>query len=121
MCYVSAMSFFYYRCDWIHPESEEPVIVYYEVDVAGDVPRLIDVFADGRRHCMSVADYAALGRERPQVTSLVEGSFYDGIAGLVDGLFFEEGQDRISMTQIAADRFEVEWQAHRLPTPDKLH
>ncbi len=96
-------------------------MVYYEVDVAGDVPRLIDVFADGRRQCMSIVDFTPVGREMPRIASLVEGSFYDGIAGLVDGIFFEEGQERISMTRIAADRFEVEWQAHRLPTPDKLH
>ncbi len=115
------MSFSYYRCDWIHPESEEPVIVYYEVDVGGDVPRLIDVFADGRRHCMSVADISDRELEMQRITSLVEGSFYDGIAGLVDGIFFEEGQERISMTRIAADKFEIEWQAHRLPAPDKLH
>ena len=118
---IQRMSFSYYRCDWIHPESEEPVIVYYEVDIAGDVPRLIDVFADGRRQCMSVVDFTAVGRDMLEITSLVEGSFYDGITGLVDGIFFEEGQDRISMTRIAADRFEVEWQAHRLPAPDKLH
>lgn len=115
------MSFSYYRCDWIHPESEEPVVIYYEVDVAGDVPRLIDVFADGRRQCMSVADVAFLGRNKRRITSLVEGSFYDGIAGLVDGLFFEEGQERISMTNIAADKFESEWQTHRSGEPEKLH
>ncbi|NLS17977.1 hypothetical protein HGP16_15550 [Rhizobium sp. P40RR-XXII] len=115
------MSFSYYRCDWIHPENEEPVIVYYEVDITGDVPRLIDVFADGHRQCMSVADFTALGREMRRITSLVEGSFYDGIAGLMDGIFFEEGQDRISMTRIAADRFEIEWQAYRPPPPDRLH
>ncbi len=115
------MSFSYYRCDWIHPESEEPVVVYYEVDVAGDVPRLIDVFADGRRQCMSVGDLVARRQDMQRITSLVEGSFYDGIAGLVDGIFFEEGQERISMTRIAADRFEGEWQAHRAPPPDGLH
>ncbi|WP_112795464.1 DUF6881 domain-containing protein [Rhizobium sp. SYY.PMSO] len=115
------MSFSYYRCDWIHPESEEPVVVYYEVDVAGDVPRLIDVFADGRRQCMSVADLVARRQDMQRITSLVEGSFYDGIAGLVDGIFFEEGQERISMTRIAADRFEGEWQAHRAPPPGGLH
>ncbi|MFK0165814.1 DUF6881 domain-containing protein [Rhizobium sp. NPDC090279] len=118
---IQHMSFFYYRCDWIHPESEEPTIVYYEVDVAGDVPRLIDVFADGRRHCMSVADISVRGHDIQRLTSLVEGSFYDGVAGLVDGIFFEEGQERISMTRIAADKFEGEWHAYRLPTPDKLH
>lgn len=115
------MSFSYYRCDWIHPESEEPVVVYYEVDVAGDVPRLIDVFADGRRQCMSVADFALLGRDKRRITSLVEGSFYDGIAGLMDGISFEEGQERISMTSIAADRFEIEWQTHRPIDPEELH
>ncbi|KAA1178312.1 hypothetical protein FP026_24265 [Rhizobium tropici] len=115
------MSFSYYRCDWIHPESEEPVIVYYEVDITGDVPRLIDVFADGRRQCMSVVDFTTVGREMLGITSLVEGSFYDGVAGLMDGIFFEEGQDRISMTQIAADRFETEWQAYRLPGSGRLH
>ena len=115
------MSFSYYRCDWIHPESEEPVVVCYEVDVAGDVPRLIDVFADGRRQCMSVADFSAREHDMRRITSLVEGSFYDGVADLVDGIFFEEGQERISMTQIAADKFEIEWQTYRPTPPDKLH
>jgi hypothetical protein len=103
------MSFSYYRCDWIHPESEEPVVIYYEVDAEGDVPRLIDVFADGRKRGM-------VG-----VCSLVEGSFYDGVAGLVDGVFFQDGQDRISLTLIDADKFEVEWQAHRPSSPSRPH
>lgn len=117
----SHMSFSYYQCDWIHPESEEPVVVYYEVDAAGNVPRLIDVFADGSRQCMSVIDFALLGQNKRRITSLVEGSFYDGVAGLVDGTFFEEGQERISMTRITPDKFEIEWQAHRPTEPDKLH
>lgn len=108
------MSFSYYRCDWIHPESDEPVVIYYEVDDVGDVPRLIDVFADGRHQCMAVIDVALLGVNRQRITSLVEGSFYEGIKGLVDGIFFEEGQERISMTRITADKFEIEWRAHRL-------
>jgi hypothetical protein len=112
------MSFSYYRCDWIHPESSEPVMVYYEVDVAGDVPRLIDVFADGHGECMSVADFSRR-RELAGIVSLVEGSFYDGIAGLIDGIFFEEGQERISMTLIGPDKFETEWQTHRLTAPDR--
>ncbi|MGG6898963.1 MULTISPECIES: DUF6881 domain-containing protein [Rhizobium] len=112
------MSFSYYRCDWIHPENEDPVVVYYEVDDAGDVPRLIDVFANGRRQCMSVVDLALIGRDGRRIASLVEGSFYDGIAGMVDGLFFEEGQERISMTHIAADKFEIEWQTHRAANPE---
>ncbi len=115
------MSLSYYRCDWIHPASDEPVVVFYEVDASGDVPRLIDVFADGRRQCMAVVDFALLGRDRRRLTSLVEGSFYDGIAGLVDGLFFEEGQERISMTRIVADKFEIEWQAHRAAAGEEPH
>lgn len=115
------MSFSYYQCDWIHPESEEPVVVYYEVDAAGDVPRLIDVFADGRRQCMAVIDVALLGRDKQRITSLVQGSFYDGVAGLLDGSFFEEGQERISMTKIAAEKFEMEWRAHRPIDSENLH
>ncbi|ENN88931.1 hypothetical protein RHSP_10368 [Rhizobium freirei PRF 81] len=115
------MSLSYYRCDWIHPENEDPVVVYYEVDVAGDVPRLIDVFADGHRQCMSVVDLALFGRDGRRIPSLIEGSFYDGIAGLVDGFFFEEGQERIAMTRIAADKFEMEWQAYRVTKSKKLH
>jgi hypothetical protein len=115
------MSFSYYRCDWIHPESEEPVVIYYEVDAEGDVPRLIDVFADGRRECMSVTDPSGRKRGMVGVCSLVEGSFYDGVAGLVDGVFFQDGQDRISLTLIDADKFEVEWQAHRPSSPSRPH
>ncbi|MEF0939410.1 DUF6881 domain-containing protein [Rhizobium sp. BR 362] len=115
------MSFSYYRCDWIHPESEEPVIVYYEVGDGGDVPRLIDVFADGHRQCVSIADYTDREREMARIDSLVEGSFYDGVAGLVDGVFIEEGQDRISLTLIGAEKFEVEWRAHRPSPTSRLH
>ena len=115
------MSLSYYRYDWIHPEKEDPVVVYYEVDVAGDVPRLIDVFADGHAQCMSVADLVVFRRDGRRIASLVEGSFYDGIAGLVDGIFFGEGQERISMTRIAADKFEIEWQAHRVAKPKWPH
>lgn len=70
---------------------------------------------------MAVVDFALLGRDRRRITSLVEGSFYDGIAGLVDGLFFEEGQERISMTRIVADKFEIEWQAHRAGAGEELN
>ncbi len=48
-------------------------------------------------------------------------SFYDGVAGLVDGVFFQDGQDRISLTLIDADKFEVEWQAHRPSSPSRPH
>ncbi|MDK4742048.1 hypothetical protein PH547_24485 [Rhizobium sp. CNPSo 3464] len=115
------MSFSYYRCDWIHPESAEPVIVYYEVDTEGDVPRLIDVFADGSRECLSIADLSGRMCDRAGLSSLVEGSFYDGVAGLVDGVFIEEGQDRISLTLIGADKFEMEWRAHRPSPSSRLH
>ncbi len=112
------MSFTYYQCDWIHPENDEPVMIYYEVDDAGVVPRLIDVFADGRRQCMSVTDFSGQKYKTASITSLVEGSFYDGVAGLLDGTFFEEGQDRISLTVIGAEIFEMEWQSHR---PSSAH
>ena len=39
----------HFRCDWTHPPSDDPVAIFYEVDGRGGVPRLIDVFADGRR------------------------------------------------------------------------
>src|SRR5690349_13257537 len=103
------MSFFYYRCDWIHPESGDPVIIYYEVDADGDVPRLVDVFADGRRECVSVADVSGRNREMAGISSLVEGSFYDGVRNVVDGLFICEGQERISLTLTSAEKFETEW------------
>jgi hypothetical protein len=104
------MSFSYYRCDWIHPESGEPVIIYYEVDAEGDVPRLIDVFADGRRECMSVADFSGRKREMAGINSLVEGSFYDGVRDVMGGFFICEGQERISLTLTSAEKFEIEWQ-----------
>ncbi|WP_245472087.1 DUF6881 domain-containing protein [Rhizobium jaguaris] len=105
----SGMSFSYYRCDWIHPESGDPVIIYYEVDAEGDVPRLVDVFADGRRECASVADFCSRNRDMAGTHSLVEGSFYDGVRNVVDGLFICEGQERISLTLTSAEKFEIEW------------
>jgi len=109
------MSFSYYRCDWIHPESREPVIIYYEVGDGGDVPRLIDVFADGRREFLSIADFIGRENRMTGINSLVEGSFYDGVSNVMGSFCVGEGQEHISLTLTSAEKFEIEWRADRRP------
>lgn len=91
----------HYRCDWTHPPSEDPVVIFYEVDGRGGVPRLIDVFADGRRVCAE-AEYGA---------SLVEGAFRDMAANLLEGHAAEHEGERLTLTPITAATFENEWKA----------
>jgi len=105
--------FSYYRCDWEHPRDDEPVTIYYEVDSAGCVPRLIDVFADDRRMCVSIEDFRGRENEMPGINSLVEGSFYDGTAGLLDGEPIEDNAESISLQTSDRHIFEAEWRAHR--------
>lgn len=89
----------HFRCDWTHPPSEDPVIIFYEVDGRGAVPRLIDVFADGRRARLE-AEYGG---------SLVEGPFRDMAANLLEGHAAEHEGERLTLTPITADMFETEW------------
>jgi hypothetical protein len=115
------MSFSYYRCDWIHPENGEPVTIYYEVDSGGDVPRIIDIFVDGHRECTSVVDFIGREYEMHGIDSLVDGSFYDGVRGLLDRVFAKGGPEPVSMTSIVAERFEAEWMVERPSPGSRLH
>lgn len=89
----------HYRCDWTHAPSDDPVAIFYEVDGRGGVPRLVDVFADGRR-ARSQAEFGG---------SLVEGSFRDQAANLLEGHAAEHEGQRLTLTPITAEMFETEW------------
>ncbi|WP_297513330.1 hypothetical protein [uncultured Caulobacter sp.] len=91
----------HYRCDWRHRPNEEPVAIFYEVDGGGAVPRLIDVFADGQRRRESALEQG--------VASLVDGSFHESAALLLAGHAIEDGDERLTLTPITAEAFEIAW------------
>jgi hypothetical protein len=101
----------YYRCDWTHPPNEDPIAIFYEVDGEGQVLRLIDLFADGRRACESVTDFPVREGDLRGVDSLVEGSFFAAMAQLIQGHVAVDGDDRLSLTVVEAQQFEAEWRS----------
>jgi len=105
----------YFRCDWAHRPSEDPVAIYYEVDQLGRVSRLIDVFAGGGKDRSAVADFGGRESELPGAASLVEGSFHESAANLIAGHVVTRDDERLSLTPISADEFEAEWRAAAPP------
>jgi hypothetical protein len=47
----------YYRCSWLHLHDDEPVTLWYEVDHAGNVLRVIEIFATGKVLRDNIASY----------------------------------------------------------------
>ncbi len=103
------MEFAHYRCDWGHPASDDPITLFYEVSVLGEVPRAIDVFADGRTVCRAVADFADRMNELPGLNSLVEGSFFDTLAGHELGVPSRSGSDTLIISKIPYSEFRKLW------------
>ncbi|MBA4000850.1 hypothetical protein [Brevundimonas sp.] len=103
------MEFSHYRLDWRHPASNDPVILYYEVSETGDVPRAIDVYADGRTECRAVSDFVDKPDTLPGRNSLVEGSFLDALAPHKPGEPDRSGRDTITIRQIAYAEFRKIW------------
>ncbi|WP_156390512.1 hypothetical protein [Caulobacter sp. Root487D2Y] len=103
------MDFTHYRCDWEHPASENPITLFYEVSASGDVPRAIDVFANGQTVCRAVADFAGRMNELPGFNSLVEGSFFDTLVGHELGVPSKSGGDRLTIFQIPYSEFRKVW------------
>ncbi|WP_108880298.1 DUF6881 domain-containing protein [Anderseniella sp. Alg231-50] len=108
------MTFNYYRCDWVHQLDDEPVTIFYQVDAEGRVPRRIDVFADGRRACVSTKDFCGRENELPGFESLVEGSFYDDLDGLLDCGPVVDKDGSINLLTSDSDTFEADWRTYRL-------
>ena len=107
------MTLSYYRCEWVHPPNDCPLTIHYEVDSIGRVPRLIEVFADGRRACVSTKDFSGRENEMPGINSLVEGSFYDATMELLDAEPIETSDGTISLHTSDKKTFETEWREHR--------
>ncbi|AYV45206.1 hypothetical protein CFHF_03645 [Caulobacter flavus] len=103
------MSLSHYRCDWNHDHAEEPVAIFYEVDDEGRVLRLVDVFRDGSRERDAVAGYVGREHELPGEGSLSEDDFHDSVEALLEGDGAEDGDDRLSLTRVAAGEFEAAW------------
>jgi hypothetical protein len=107
------MTLSHYRCDWTHPPNEDPVEILYEVDAAGRVPRLIDIYGDGRRECVSIIDFIGAEDELPGAGSLVEGAFHEATRNMLEGHVVAHGEERMSLAPIDAGLFEAEWRRHR--------
>lgn len=71
------MAFSYWRCDWTHDHADTPVVIFYEVDDRGDVPRIIDVFANGSGSAERLEDYSGRESELVGTGSFVEGDFLE--------------------------------------------
>lgn len=100
----------YYRCDWPHQESSDPVVIFYEVDADGDVPRMIEIFANGRRDRISTADFVERENEMAGMNSLVEGDFRESAKELLDGAPNEDG---ITLASSDYSAFKFEWFASK--------
>lgn len=107
------MALSYYRCDWGHPDNDDPVIIFYEVDDKGHVPRLIEIYADGRHVCISTVDFVGRENEMPGIASLVEGDFLESAKEMLEGPEIDDGPDRISLLGSDKQTFDAAWIAHR--------
>ena len=103
----------FYRCDWDHPLSSDPVTIFYEVDDVGDVPRIIDVFHDGRGVAQSLADYAGRENELIGINSFVEGSFFEAIKGMPIGVIDPSSDGSVTLLVVSNVEFEEAWRLHR--------
>lgn len=99
----------HFRCNWVHPPSEDPVAIYYEVDELGRVSRLIDVFVGGGKDRSALADFGGRESELPGEASLVEGSFHEAAVNLIAGHAIARDDEQLSLTPIGAADFESEW------------
>ncbi len=103
----------YYRCDWGHPANDDPVIIYYEVDHEGNVPRLIEIYGDGRRVCISTGDFVGRENEMLGIGSLVEGDFREVTKEMLEARKIDDGPDQISLSSSDQRAFDAEWTAQR--------
>ena len=103
----------FYRCDWAHRPNSDPVVIFYDVDEAGDVPRIIDVFGDGRGIAQSLADYAGPENELAGINSFVEGSFFDAIKGMPIGAPDPTSDGSVTLLVVSGAEFEDTWRQHR--------
>lgn len=107
--YRCLMQFDHYRCDWDHPAPDDPVTIFYEVGPSGDVPRTIDIYADGTILCLAVGDFADRPDELPGIDSLVEGSFFDGLTGYELGVPRTTGADTLTVSRVPYAEFRQRW------------
>lgn len=107
----------YYRCDWRHPPNDEPVQIFYEVNEDGDVPRIINVFAEGAARAETLADYVGREYELPGLNSFVEGHFLEAIKGMPldvpDVPDADESGESVTLTIIDRAEFVANFLAHR--------
>ncbi|ATQ40968.1 hypothetical protein CSW64_00370 [Caulobacter mirabilis] len=90
--------------------------MFYEVDGAGDVPRIVDVFRDGSGMAQCVGDYIGRENDLPGVDSLVEGSFLEAtreMRAVMSPGGIEDCGERITLVQTDAEMFEEVWLRHR--------
>ncbi|VVT06081.1 DUF6881 domain-containing protein [Erythrobacter sp. EC-HK427] len=87
--------------EWRHTNPEEPVRFYYEVDAAGNVTRMIEIFADGRVSTDAISSYPD-GASPFAFGSLIGCSFWEIPIGKTDADYF--------VLEIKSGDFEKHWQ-----------
>ena len=111
------MTLAYYRCDWAHAVNDDPIVILYEVDIEGRVLRMIEIFEDGQRSCLSTVDFAGRENEMPGFNSLVEGDFRESVDEMLEGPGIYADGDRITLAQSDRRAFETEWLEYRQERP----
>jgi hypothetical protein len=107
------MGFSYYLCDWRHENPDDPVNLFYEVGEAGDVPRMIDVYANGRTVCQSLVDFSEKPHELPGRDSLVEGSFFEILDDYSLGVPDAPEGENVTYNKIPSAQFMTVWCENR--------
>ncbi len=110
------MAFSYWRCDWTHDQADTPVVIFYEVDDRGDVPRIIDVFANGSGSAERLDDYSGREKDLCGIGSFVEGDFLEltkemravGVAPAA-----ADDGETTTLTSIDSATFEEAWARYR--------
>lgn len=95
----------YYQGRWQHSSSDDPVLMWYEVDPDGSCLRQIEVFADGSREKDSLENYPD-GKTGYGFGTLHGDCFWKSEW---DDVFDPTKQDSTFLAEVTSAQFEEEW------------
>ncbi|MDO9474504.1 MAG: hypothetical protein Q7J28_15755 [Caulobacter sp.] len=110
------MVYSYWRCDWTHDHADTPVVIFYEVDDRGDVPRIIDVFANGSGSAERLDDYSGREKDLCGIGSFVEGDFLEltkEMRAVGAAPAATDDGEATTLTRIDSTTFEEAWGRYR--------